>query len=149
MRKFLKNTFLFIAVVIGLGVIFHAFNQYLFRTDVVDLGKENTTLICGSSISARGLDPAILPNSINVSRAGRTTLDVFKIMKKVLPQNPQIKHVTADFSPQGLSRRMEYFYYLPGFMQNRMKGMYPLLELEDLHGYHVNPRVLYQKFSAL
>ena len=146
MQRFLKRIALFSSIIIVLAVVIHSINQRLFENDKVILGKDVETLICGSSISARGLDPAIIENSFNVSRAGRTTLDVFKIMEKVLPDNPQIKHITADFSPQGFSRRMEYFYYIPGFMQNRMKWMYPLLNYSDLEGYHVNNKIYLKNF---
>lgn len=146
MKKFLKETGFFLSIVIILAICFYNFNQYLFETDKVKIDEKFTTLICGSSISARGLDPSIIENSFNMSRSGRTTLDVFKILEKVLPENPHIKNVTIDFSPQGLSRRMEYFYYIPGFTQNRMKGMYPLLNYQDLSGYHVNKQIYLKSF---
>lgn len=146
MKKFLKEAGIFLSLLLILATLSYHFNQYLFETDKVEIDEKFTTLICGSSISARGLDPSIIENSFNMSRSGRTTLDVFKILEKVLPNNRHIKNVTIDFSPQGLSRRMEYFYYIPGFTQNRMKGMYPLLNYQDLAGYYVNKQIYLKSF---
>ncbi len=126
MKRFLRTSFLFVLfVLIWLAVNF-AINYYHLSRPV---RLDAATLIIGDSHLMSSLDPALLPNAINVCNGAESYVATFYKLERILEDNPQMNHVLLGFSYNNLSANQD-----DRFTTRRTKGFfdryYPVFPLQ-------------------
>lgn len=75
------------------------------------LGTDIKTMIMGDSHPAASLDPALLPGSVNVSKALENFFCSYYKLKMLLDANPGIRNVILGFSYHNVSRYHENYLF--------------------------------------
>ncbi len=138
MKKFIRNTAYMILIACFLALGFYFLNAYLFDRYGVRLKPEETSVVCGASITRNAINDGLIPGLRNLSIAGRSYMDFFLSIKRITRDNPQVETVITDFTLQSLPGSRDYFFYLPKLAPRSFEKIYPLLDNDHLNDYPVN-----------
>ncbi len=142
MKRFLRASFLFILIVLlWLGANFAINFSHLSQP----VRFEATTVVIGDSHLMSCLDPALLPDAVNLCNGAESYVATFYKLERILTDNPQMNHVILGFSYNNLSANQD-----DRFTIHRTKGFfdkyYPVLPLELPRYVKLNETIFYHSF---
>jgi len=122
-------------------------NTALFTQRSFLIPADKTTLICGPSIFKSGINPALLPGSINISQ-DEELYPMTKIkLKKVLADNQHIHHVILAINPGLISKKLELLAVQnPVFEKEIIERLYPISSPEDYALWPIGQKTVRQVF---
>lgn len=138
MRYFIKSFFLLFSTVVILVGAFYLLNVYLFDHYGAILPDETHTVVCGASISRNAIKDVRYDGLVNLSVAGRSTMDFFLTLKRIHRDYPEVRRYIVDFSYQGFSSYRDYYFYIPRIAPRSLEGIYPLAGYSELSTYPIH-----------
>lgn len=136
MRLFLKNIFLFGAIVIGIFATCIT-AKYMITHSISFKEPENVHfLFIGASHPYRGIDTTLMKDAVNRSAPSERYMFSYLKLKEIIKANPQIDTVFIECSPTDIfehaddkyfaENEMSYFIplYFPFFSSNELKIYY-------------------------
>ena len=112
MKRFLKRLLLFVVpmllMVIGVSFV----SKYLVNNKpVFQLPKSIHSLILGHSQPECAFNDSLISNVKNMAQGGEAYFYTYQKIKKLLPENPQIKTLYVSFSNNQIEPRMDEWTY--------------------------------------
>ena len=124
--KSLVSTVLLIALLAALNYNF-AFPA-LYNVNNFAVHAKASTLIAGASHSQTAFNPALIKDSYSIAQAGENFFYTYYKLKRILPQNPQIKTVLMAFSPSHICRYHENTLFNQTETLNYFGVYFPVLD---------------------
>ncbi len=133
MKRFLRKTGFFIAIIISLLVILTILNKiYLKHFNPFKLGENVSVLILGDSHSKYAFNDGVLGNACNLSEDADSYFYSYQKLKQVVRANPHIDTVLLSFSGHNIVKSIEDRWLLSSsHLKNRMTLYFPMLDMED------------------
>lgn len=138
MKKFLHRFLIFLSIVAVLASMNWVINNYFFDHYGPKLPEDVQTVVCGASITRNALNDRLLPQTVNVSQAGRSVMDFYLVAKRIKRDYPGVERIVADFTIQGFSGYRDYFFAHPKFSAKTFHKIYPLADWSDFTNYPLN-----------
>jgi len=142
-----KRILLFLAFLGALLASISLLNRYLFNTYHYKVPENTTTVICGPSLLGCGVDPTLLPHSVNVSQSGEMYPMTYIKLREILEQNAEVDEVMIAFSPGMFTRKLERFLIdVPLFQKKIIDRLHPISAPEDYKGWGLEEKNIWQNF---
>ncbi len=132
MKRFLKRIFVFVIpmLVIAIGVSFGA-KSAINAKPVFQLPKTTNALILGHSQPECAFNDSLISNTKNMAQGGEAYFYTYQKIKKLLPDNPQIKTVYLSFSNNQIEPRMDEWTYDDEHVSNYFPKYAAQLDADD------------------
>ncbi len=138
MKKLTRNFFYFFLTCVPFCLLFYLINQQLFKTVKPEFAPDIEYVSVGASLTEFGLSDSIIPNFLNCSLSGRSSLSVMKTAEAVLSNNPQVKGIVVEFGIQAMMGIRDLSFLIPNSASNEFLSHYPLISYKDVRRYPIH-----------
>ncbi|MEO6254689.1 MAG: hypothetical protein ABIO79_15360 [Ferruginibacter sp.] len=113
MKTFLRQTFLFFAIPFGVLMVVLFLLNYINNKAMTGykIDASVNSLFIGDSHVQCAINPALLPDAVNLSQSSETMLFSYFKIKYILENNPAIKRIYLGFSYHNISTYGDEFTY--------------------------------------
>lgn len=132
MIRFLKRIALFVFPLLFLvvGVAFVS-KKIINNRPVFTLPPTTETLILGHSQAECALNDSLIQGSKNLAQGGEAYFYTYQKLRKLLPENPQVKTVFLSFSNNQVEKKMDEWTYDDKHLSNYFPKYSGQLDFED------------------
>ena len=132
MKKFLKNTLLFLISFYGVLIVLVLFSNFLINKNA-DFKLENNirSIMIGNSQSECAYNDSLISDFKNLSRSAETYFYSYQKLKKVVEQNPQIENVFIEFNPTNILIREDEKIWGDSYIRHQLTSYLAFLDFKD------------------
>jgi hypothetical protein len=132
MIRFLKRIGLFVFPLLFLVVsVAFVSKKIINNRPVFTLSATTETLILGHSQAECGLNDSLIQGSKNLAQGGEAYFYTYQKLRKLLPENPQVKTVFLSFSNNQIEKKMDEWTYDDKHLSNYFPKYSGQLDAED------------------
>ncbi len=107
-------------------------NNLLFKQCPYKLDDHVTTLIDGDSQFVHGLDPDVIPNSVNVAQAAEPYSLTYHKIEYICDNNPGVKNIIIPYTPLHFTHTFDNIYVDKVFSNEMLKRSVYLMKSGDI-----------------
>lgn len=132
MKGFIKNSCLFIGVLLLLFIIFDSITSKILK-DKSDfqLNGDPEAIIVGHSRPECAFNDDIISNFLNIAESGEAYLYTYAKLREVIAQNDQINTIFLEFGNNQITNRMDSWMWGKEFMLKMYPKYSHLMSLSD------------------
>jgi len=145
--SFILRGLKYFSLIVLLFGIFYVINNTLFTKRTFKIPSDKKLLICGPSIFRSGINPDLLPGSVNISQDEELYPMTALKLKTVLKENPHIKTVILALNPGLISKKLELLSLKnPVFEKEIIERLYPISHPRDYAHWPIGQKTVRQVF---
>ena len=121
-------------------------NNKLFKQCPYKLNDNIVTLIDGDSQFVHGLDPDIIPHSVNVAQAAEPYSLTYHKIKYICENNPAIKNIIIPYTPIHFTHTFDDIYVDKVFSNEMLKRSIYIMKSGDIRFLGVDYSIYVENF---
>lgn len=133
MKSFIKKSFLFLlGFTLSVAMLFVMLSTTLEKKTNFKLDQSIQAVIFGHSHSEYAFNDSIITGFKNLSQSGESYFYTYLKVKKVLEDNPQIKHIFIEFSNIDITKKKDQEIWSNKYVTHRLPNYAALMTRKEL-----------------
>ncbi len=132
MKKYLKNTFLFIVISLTLtSVLFFTLRSSVVSRADFRISADTEYAMFGHSHPEHAFNDTLISNFRNFASSGEAYFYTYQKVKQILTQNPQVQTVFIEFSNNQINETKDEWIWADKYITNRYPQFAPFMDNQD------------------